>query len=246
MTRAPERRAYPRSYLAGTARVGLGEKNIGHYFVQDASAGGALLAGGPVLPEGSQVRVLLRLSGIRDVRASGIVLREQVQYDGARGLVVQFLHISLAGQELIQQAVSTSLVRSNHPSVLVADLHADGLAHVIRDLDALECRSVLARSPLDVIRWLTEPDAPVAVALVGRTLGSDDGLDVIRFIAREFPSVRRVLMVPGPGEVRRYRKERTIHAVLVRPWRRGALAIALGREHVAGPAPARCSAPAGS
>jgi DNA-binding NtrC family response regulator len=78
--------------------------------------------------------------------------------------------------------------------VLVVD-DSEGVGRaMVRDLRALGRQGVWVTNPLDAIKYLQTPLSRVEVAIVDFDLNTSDGLDVLAFLAKDYPSVRRVLM----------------------------------------------------
>ena len=228
--RGPDRRKYPRSFLAGTATVLLDHaKAGGDYLVQNASAGGVLLNGGPAMPEGTPVVVLLRLSGLEELRLAGLVVRRDAQFDDA--IAVKFRGVAPAVQDMLQGVVLRSLERKHDPSVLVVDGDIQSLSRMAHDLDSLGYRPILACTPLDTIRWLANFDVVISAAAVEYFFGYHDGMALLRVIAEDFPSIRRVLMSSrlDTNQLVRWLEDPAVDAVLRKPCSRAQLAAAVGR-----------------
>ena len=78
--------------------------------------------------------------------------------------------------------------------VLVVD-DSEGVGRaMVRDLRALGRQGVWVTNPLDAIKYLQAPLSRVEVAIVDFDLNTSDGLDVLAFLAQDYPAVRRVLM----------------------------------------------------
>ena len=225
----PDRRKYPRSVLAGTATVLLDHAKAGDYLMQNVSAGGVLLSGGPAITQRTPVVVLLRLSGLEELRLAGFVVRRDVQFDDA--IAVKFRGVAPDVQDMLQGAVLMSLERKHDPSVLVVDGDIQSLSRMAHDLDALGYRAILACTPLDTIRWLTNFDVAISVVVVEYPFGHHDGVALLRVMADEFPFIRRVLMSSqlGAAQLGRWVEDPAVDAVLSKPWSRAQLAAAVGR-----------------
>jgi hypothetical protein len=200
----------------------------GAYVVRNVSAGGVLLTGGPLLPVGGRVRVLLRLVGHRDLQLSGRVLRQDIWCCGS-SLAIAFRDVAAEVQDAIQEAVVAALARERDPSGLVVNSHIGSLAQLASDLNVLGRRPLLAATALDTICWLADPTVRIEVALVERFLPFGEGQDVLRIVARERPSARRILVSPSPepteasGRVHRPSSYTIVH----RPFDRARLASVL-------------------
>lgn len=125
-------------------------------------------------------------------------------------------------------------VRSIEPppetSVLLVDDNDKVLRALQRDLRALGRRSLAVADPVAAVMALLDPGVRVTAAVVDLFLGADDGLDLLRFMEKWLPGVRRVL-ISGRARSPQLDLARACgraHAILSKPWSRSALATALG------------------
>jgi DNA-binding NtrC family response regulator len=113
--------------------------------------------------------------------------------------------------------------------VLVVD-DSEGVGRaMVRDLRALGRQGVWVTNPLDAIKYLQTPLSRVEVAIVDFDLNTSDGLDVLAFLAKDYPAVRRVLM-SGCVSVEvldRACASGQAHTAFAKPWDRARLSEVL-------------------
>ena len=99
-----ERRSHERGKLAATAIVWTPDRGPVRYLVEDLSASGALLSGGPALEVGHKLQLSLHVAGVHlvDVRA------EVVRHTSTHGTAVAFRGVGALDEDMIQQAVLRS------------------------------------------------------------------------------------------------------------------------------------------
>lgn len=102
-----ERRKQPRVNWVGEALVSVNGNCAVDYQIENISAGGAMLVGGPHLRPGRRVRVLLRLKGLPTIALDAYVLRgTEVQKPE---LAVRFTDLDPGIEDLIQDVVLSAL-----------------------------------------------------------------------------------------------------------------------------------------
>ena len=81
-------------------------------------------------------------------------------------------------------------------------------------------KAIAVTTPLDAIEWLLDGGSHFDTALVDVMLGNADGVDLLNFLADEYPEVRRVLMSDPmrTPQLERARQLTQPHAVLSKPW----------------------------
>jgi len=206
------------------------------YLVENLSAGGALLVGDDVLPEGACVVVMLSLPGHRPLRLDAVVTCAQRGTAGARAVAVAFLGPSSRAEDQIQQAALAHLQRKRGRgrAVLLVDDETAVRAALARSLLALRCQVVQAATPLEALERLQEDCRGIGVAIVDLVLGPADGRGLLGYLAEEYPQIRRVAM---SGKVSRSELEATresgyAHIALAKPMQEGDLAAALALAEV--------------
>ena len=221
-----DRRRWPRVKLPISVQVLRDHRPLGTYMVANLSAGGALLSGGPEVAPGTEIEILLHFAGRRPVALPARVVRS------APSIAVSFHRLSPDQEDLIHDAVLSHLEFLRHegpPSVLVVDDCDSMSVALAEELCALGHRVGTARTPLEALRRIEQVQAHLRVIIVELFLGTSDGLEVLAYVAKECPSVRRVLM---SGTVRFCQLELAVrqqqaHAILVKPWNREQLVAAV-------------------
>ena len=122
-----------------------------------------------------------------------------------------------------------SVTSDENPVILVLDDSEQTCRALWRDIRALGRRAIYTVSTNEAVTWLTDPEIFIDTLVVDLFLGSNDGLEVLAFTAREFPLVRRVLI---SGQVLVTQLQLAClcgraHAVIQKPWNRHKLAQAL-------------------
>lgn len=223
-----DRRRHQRAYVPAVASVLMDNACVGHYLVRNLSASGALLLGGPILPEKSQCRLVLQGPGVGLLRLSGYTVRGAVT-EGETGMAVRFRDLPSELEEQLRSVVQDAFDHRFSPSTLVVDADIGALAGLAEDLGRLGHRTILAITPLEAVRWLCDLETIVEVAVVSTGGVSGNGADLLAFIGEEFPAIHRVLIhgeLPGQELLALY-GESGARACVRRPYTTEALAMAL-------------------
>jgi hypothetical protein len=115
-TTTTERRRHPRT-ISHTTAVVKTRHALQEYTVSNLSVSGALLTGGPPLPERAVVTMILRLPLYPDIRIGARVVRcERAEH--AHQLGVSFVHVSDQTEDHIQSALLSELERSQTHGVI--------------------------------------------------------------------------------------------------------------------------------
>jgi CheY-like chemotaxis protein len=119
--------------------------------------------------------------------------------------------------------------KSRPPLVLVVDDSPGVLKVLTREVSRLGRTAVCFESPEQAVTFLLDPEVQIDRAIVDLNLGLHDGIDLLDFLARKRPGVRRVLTsgAVGPSILEQHRLEGKAHAVLPKPWDLSTLAAAL-------------------
>lgn len=202
---------------------------LGPFQVDNLSSAGALLTGACPLAVGTSVT--LELGHERIPKVEGKVVRTEHRLPGRFSFAVAFLRVPTEVEDMIHEVVLESLEASRArggPAVLViASVPEDRLA-LKRELEALGHRVVCAGTPLDALRWLQDPHLQVEIAMVDVRVGKGSGLDLLAFLAEDFPEVRRVVMALESDAAASGVHPGRTQSVLHKPWVREDLACALG------------------
>jgi CheY-like chemotaxis protein len=169
------------------------------------------------------IRLLLKLPDLPAIRIKARVVRQEKLPTGETSVALVFVHTPMWAEDMIHQAVVSSLecrATEEGPLVLVVDDCPAIRKALARQLGALQHQVLLAATPLDAMHTLEEACASPAAALVDLFLGADDGLEILTYLAEEYPEARRILM---SGQIRPAQLELALasgraHAVLHKPW----------------------------
>jgi DNA-binding NtrC family response regulator len=106
--------------------------------------------------------------------------------------------------------------------VLVVDDNETVGRALVRDLRMLGRQAVFVTTPLDAIKYLQSDLSRVEVAMVDFDLLTSDGLQVLSFLEKEYPGVRRVLMsgCVGAPVLERAEISGFAEATFEKPWDR--------------------------
>jgi len=223
--RIGERRQSERARAVGTAIVLTLERYVGTFLLENVSADGALLAGDSLLTVGDEVRVLLQVHGSPRIGVVGTIAR-RAERDGQHLFALSF-QATPAVQSALEQAAA-DMAECTSPFTLVVEQNPETCTALMGELQRMG-RSVLGvHTPLDAIGWLHAPGISIHVIAVGLQFADMNGLDLLDFIALDFPDIKRVLVVPNDRQLESARA--SVHSVLREPWGPGALTEAFSLE----------------
>lgn len=226
----PERRKHQRTYAPATVTAFERGVHVGDYLVQDLSAGGARLVGGPGLPVGTRLALLVLMLGEFLVELEAVVLRKLRAADGLSGIAVSFEHANAASEAAIQEVVRDAIADCTAPSVLVVHRSSAALISLAAAVLRTGRRALLAFTPLEATRWLTQEAARVEATLVSAAFVTESDGAFFSFVRDEFPAVRRVVVydVLPPSERERARMIHAAEAALSAPWTPSRVGTAIG------------------
>ena len=237
-----ERRSHPRFAALSPALV-VGEAGmVCPCLVEDLSGGGACITGAPGLVVGEMVRLLLQLPGRRPFSLDGRVVRRLPDAGPAARFGLSFARMTgPAVRSLDDTVASLQLDRLQGDAlVLVVNGSTRSCATLVHDLHGMGHRAIGVTTCLDAIEWLLDGGGHIATALVDQVLGDGPGIELLTFLADEYPQVHRVLLCdplrplhPGAAD-----DPYPASVLLPRPWARAQLQAAL---HLTGRlSPAEC------
>jgi hypothetical protein len=220
-----ERRRFPRRSVIGVAHVTTEARYAGVFFLENLSAGGALLVGEPRLPLGTPVRILLEIHGGRRVGVDGQVTRHAVR-DGQHLWAAAFRNVPAAIEEELQK-IALDAVQHARPTVLVVDAARATREALTHDLVELGRDSVGVGTVLDTLAWLHARDVTIEALMVGSQFVRSAGVGLLELVATDFPATRRVLVVDSDDH-ETAQAAGSAHGRLDKPWTLAGLAHALG------------------
>jgi hypothetical protein len=192
-------------------------------WVKNLSVDGALLCGIHAPPLDATPRLLLHLPWYQPIAVDCRVIHEEVSSGGDRCVGVEFLHAGDPTSIAIERAIEAS-GRCRHqlrePAVLLVTDRASTRREVERDLAETDIRLVTAETPLDSIGWLQDFETVIDSVIIDLAFEQANVLSFLRFLADEFPSVRRIVITDGevPTLERVAYRYGRCSAVLESPW----------------------------
>lgn len=212
-----ERRRFPRHSVTSAATLIREGQPPRLCWVKNLSPAGALLFGGDRLRNNDRVHLLLHLPWYQPIAVEG-----KVVHMSRRGAGVTFDESSSA-RVAIERAIDAAEqceCQLRSPAVLVLTDREEVQQSMERDLALLDMRCVTAETPLDAIRWLQSWDTVIELVIVDIAFEQANVLSFLRFLAEEFPRVRRIVIVDGelPTLEKVAYTFGRCSAVLERPW----------------------------
>jgi CheY-like chemotaxis protein len=200
-------------------------RRLGRFQPLHLSEDGMLLEGTAPAAPGEPLELDLCFLDGRATRVAGLVARQGCPDHGDLFAVV-FAEVGGEARELIRQSVRAATEQASSATALVVDDSPEICAALRRELARLG-HTVVAVDSVEAAIGLFERDNQLSVALVDLFLVDDDGRDLLAYLARERPGVRRVLMSGELALSRVPQAEKLAQGLLVKPWTRLALAEAL-------------------
>ncbi len=225
-----ERRRHERGRVAAIAIVWSDDRAPQRYLVEDLSASGALLIGGPAVPIGQTIGLSLHVAGVHLLDLHGQIIRQS----GARALAVAFRAIKPVDEDTIHQTVLGALEafrRGECPSrhVLVVD-ESEAVCRALQsDLTALGHHVVCAWSGAQATVRIRDPYVRFDIAVVDLSVGPVEGLDLLQEVSSLHPGVHRVLMSGrvSHDQLKLAQVMGRADVILPKPWTRRSLLAAL-------------------
>jgi hypothetical protein len=212
---AADRRLHGRVPVVGNAIVLTPERYVGTFLIENISAEGALLAGDSQLEIGDQVRVLLQIHGTPRIGVRGKIVRRAER--AGQHLFALTFRASASAQDLLQAAALRQI--EAEPVTLVAEEDRDVCHALTCELRLMGRNALAVHTPMHAIGWLHAPGIRIEAVAIGCKFADMDGIDLLEFIALDFPSIQRAVIVTHDGPLARAPQA----AILRRPWSREAL-----------------------
>jgi CheY-like chemotaxis protein len=160
--------------------------------VDNLSLGGASLEGARARTRvGEPVSLKIRLPGARAIRPNGRVARVRA-VGGRVRVAVEFDGLSADVEDYIEDACLAALERQRAPRVLIVDPCRFECVTLARSLREAGHRVVPVATPLHAVAYLAERAHAVAAVVVHLDLSQTTGAELLRYVADEYPRVRRV------------------------------------------------------
>lgn len=213
-----ERRHSFRVPLTGRASLWTRNRLLGHYALRDLSIGGCALAGGPACQPGSHVDLVLHLAERPALWLSAEVRRTK---DDQLGLA--FERTAARAEDRLQDMVVEVYTRMHADTdhfALVIEPGMQSRSSIVQRLDALGERAVGVATPLDAVQMLLESGERVHSVFIGPARPEMPSHELVEFMARNYPHVRRVLVGDSHQVAEAWLAEATgeVHALLETPF----------------------------
>jgi ActR/RegA family two-component response regulator len=190
-----ERRRHARAARATSATLSRNCVRFGSFRAIDLSAGGALFRGASPVGVGQRLDLALPLSTGAFVDTAAIVLRQGRLHDRDT-FAVGFPDLAPEARAAIDAAVRAAREELRRAQVLVVDYGERTGRRLAERLRSLDVACYLVATALEALHTLDAAHGFEA-ALVGLTLGAEDGREVLAALEARHPRVRRVLMSPS-------------------------------------------------
>lgn len=229
-----ERRRSFRIEVGATACIWDRGHYCGGYPVSDLSLGGCCIEDGPDCALGQELELSLHLPELqRDLHVPVRVMRRQNHTLGLR-FVESNAGVEDTIHDLLMNCLEGEFCTSGHLLVIHPD--PQEVPTLISTLKGQGHRVHLASNPLQMVWSLENHSANIHCAIVSRSLGLADGLDIIDFLAVRYPQIRRILLADTSTESASTPIGQA-HAVLPTPFNvkrlRQVLPTRMGIQHVA-------------
>jgi hypothetical protein len=206
-----ERRHSFRVPVDGRASIWLRGRLHGHYALSDLSIAGCALHDGPACDPGEHVEVVLHLPD-RPLFWLGAQVRrctdehasdEHGAHAHGAGdhnhgaLGVCFEHTDPRSEDRLQDLVVEVYTRMHADSdsfSLVIDARSHVRRGLVHNLDVVGERAVAVATPLDAVQLLLERGDRISTAFIGPDRADAPTYELVEFLARNYPRVRRVLV----------------------------------------------------
>lgn len=207
--------------VSGTAVMWSDDAPAAAYELGDISLGGCRLRRGPVRSVGDHCAAVLNVADQRPVAVPARVVRQIEEADGTTGVALSFT--STAQTRRLLRLVEKPT--DGHESIAETDCVL--VVHSVRRtrellsdcLERLGYDVIAVASPFEAIWALEHQQQRIRAVLVSTHLDATNPSDLIHFIARRHPNVKRVLMPSDPSECPANDFDPDIdHIVMDAPW----------------------------
>jgi CheY-like chemotaxis protein len=188
-----ERRHSFRVHLPGRASLWRQNQLLGQYRLRDLSIAGCALVGRSSGKPGDHVELVLHLHDDRPLWISATIRRSHGNH-----IALRFERPTARVEDRLQDVIVETYARTHLDHArfsLVIEPNAALRRMLVRSLDGLGHRAVGVATPLDAVQLLLERGEHVHAAFLGpppRVSGAT--FELVEFLARYHPNVRRVLV----------------------------------------------------
>ena len=176
----------------GTASIWQKHDLRGHYRLHDLCLEGCALSGPSAGKPGERVALALHLEGAQTIWLAAEVRRSE---EGCVGL--RFLETPARIEDRLQDLVVDAYARAHDDGqhlALVIDARPTVRGMLVRGLDRIGEHAVGIATPLDAVQLLLERGTRVATVYLGSQSKYSPSFELVEFIARHYPHIRRVLI----------------------------------------------------
>ncbi len=220
-----ERRALRRAKVAGVVAVPGTTGGLGVGAIRNLSVGGALIVGDPDVTPAERFDAAIYVAGRAPLHVPARVLRRRLAHAGEWAL--KFDDLDAGTRDAVVRALEQERETAKLPRVVVAVPSVGAPAPLTRALMALRLESRVVRAPLEAAAWV---ETGAAALLVDERLVEVDGFNLLAFVQRARPDVKRVVLA---GEIESFRLNLALRAgvaqaVVEKPFSAELLADRLG------------------
>jgi len=213
---ALERRHSFRVHLEGRASLWRKNQLHGHYHLHDLCIAGCALSGRPGCKLGERVEVVLHLPDNRPLWLTATVRRSFGEQ-----IALRFERPTARVEDRLQDLVVASYAREHTDGrfSLVVEPNPSLRRSLVHALDELGERAVGVATPLDAVQLLLERGSRVEMAFLGAQRTTTPSFELVEFLARNYPRIRRVLTGNGEALAASWVEQATgeVHALLEVP-----------------------------
>ncbi len=205
----------------------------GPYDVEELTSGGAVFTG-RYFPGSETVQgVLLMVEGHGPVQIPARVVFSANREDGDSIRIMEFERPKLSESQEEEFAMSHTIpsrvVDEQESVVLVVGDYAEVCRDMEKDLKTVGRKTVYATTSHEAIMLLLDPDVRIEAAVVDLFLGTANGLELLDFLMKRRPEIRRVLLADSDKEpeLKQALDAGQAHSILHKPWKDQELSEAL-------------------
>jgi len=219
---ASERRHSFRVSVPGRASIWRKNQLHGHYLLQDLCIEGCSLRGGPSCATGERVELVLHLPECPPLWISAEVRRGTRRGDQTV-LALRFDPLPPRIEDRLQDLVVEMYARmhGDHEQVaLVIESRTPQRQMLVQSLEDCGARALGVATPLDAVQLLLERGDRVHTAYIGAQREPGCDVELVEFLARHYPRIRRVLLgdAGAPGDAWLAEATGEVHALLETPY----------------------------
>lgn len=178
--------------VPGSASIWHKHELRGHYQLRDLCIEGCALIGRACAKPGERVQLALHLADTPTVWLAAEVRRSE---EGC--IALRFLETPARIEDRLQDLVVDEYARAHDHGehfALVIDARPTLRHELVRALDALGEHAVGIATPLDAVQLLIERGNRVSTVYLGPQSKFSPSFELVEFVARHYPNVRRVLI----------------------------------------------------